>query len=1111
MTEQSRVRKNSASKLKGGLLNERLEMSGIGLGNPIGYAPENSESANTSGVFTDRSGYTESASISVNHDKSHYSQDQSSIENNYHENSIDPRNESQEAHLHEFQPPMSSAFTKLRGYDGSKASVGHNPEQSSMETTKEESSSMLDQSSSQLVSDNDRSQLNVSTSSIGSMINPLAIDSPVRGRSIDEKDDASNEKKNGESALSSISSAESPGGFIPGAGEDIDMGQGVSPARKIAGSSSSSRRDRGGPDGLARVPYRHSASGFMSLFGSTAPGEENGSADVDDHAHRLTMGTGGPDASPFRRRRSEPSGSGMPLRSIRTSPTSAESSEVWPSQWEQNGIDDKDDSDPSMGPTRATQMLRFTPTAPSSTSQLRRAAGSPTPSSVMLDKSGMLSGSLSNLSVSHVRGTRKTGAKNGTSKDHIKDHMYYSSEDELPEPRGSRRPRSPVIPFGSSSFNEALGNASGTLDEMSGDQRISVGQGISVGSVTCYDSALGVAAVGDDARSTPATKGGAPTAFESIDLGTPVAVSGSPALLDLGSDNPIGDRRGSAFDAERDVVICAGSEKRGDIFRRSSGPSVFGNTGIKDGNNHEDRVTPRSKPRSRSATGAHGSIGESKHRDGSPPAPARPLPDQSAFDRNFSGRIDQIASPVCPATPMRTPTWSHDGDRSRDRSSRGSHGKGSLDSAIPPMPALMRTDSLQTNKVLSQSDALGELHGGSVDFKRDFIDEGLLGSGTFADVYRARQKEDGKLYAVKKVKRQFRSKKDRDWLLNEVRSLMGVGLTPCKYIVQFVRAWQDDGYFYVQIELAGRGTLRDLLLKSSMAKQTIPDETLWHVIHDVASGLRHIHSCGLVHLDIKPANLLIGNDGVVKIGDFGTASQVGEGEDGREGDTRYMAPELLQSSDRQPPADLFSLGLSLYEIGLPFIDAGSWQDAGQGATHGEGDAKSSLGTDKLCLNYFSSSSTSKDGSCLPLEGTLWHVLREGKADPLPGRSRPLLRVIAACMEPVATVRPLTSALLELPEVADAERGADPTLLSATSRLLAVPTAPLRVHGLPPSFSTESRCTRPGSLPKLHVDLPSLNSATDPDRAFTPTMQGGGYYFSPTFPPPTTTTTGGDTK
>jgi serine/threonine protein kinase len=365
-----------------------------------------------------------------------------------------------------------------------------------------------------------------------------------------------------------------------------------------------------------------------------------------------------------------------------------------------------------------------------------------------------------------------------------------------------------------------------------------------------------------------------------------------------------------------------------------------------------------------------------------------------------------------------------------------------------------------------------------VDFKRDFVDEGLLGSGTFADVYRARERVDNKLYAVKKVKRQFRSKRDRDWLLNEVRSLMQVGETPCENIVQFVRAWQDDGYFYVQIELAARGTLRDLMLKTTLAQCAIPDSTLWHVIHDVACGLRHIHASGLVHLDIKPDNLLISAHGTIKIGDFGTASQVGAGEDGREGDTRYMAPELLQSSDRYPPADLFSLGLTLYEVGLPLA-----VPSGAGNGNGNGNGLNVLGTNRPLAHY----NGGAVDSYLPSEGPLWHVLREGRADPLPNRTLALMQVVASCMAPAARDRPTTQALLSLPEVVATEDDADPTLLSAQSRLLASQGEYGTIVGRPPSAGQPG-----GDASASAVDLLAMTGGNSSSSS----GGGGGYNYPP---------------
>lgn len=200
-----------------------------------------------------------------------------------------------------------------------------------------------------------------------------------------------------------------------------------------------------------------------------------------------------------------------------------------------------------------------------------------------------------------------------------------------------------------------------------------------------------------------------------------------------------------------------------------------------------------------------------------------------------------------------------------------------------------------SNKLLvSQVEAYDNVN---VSFQRDFIDEGLLGSGTFADVFRVRQRrilggtEDdgmGKHFAVKKSRRPFRSKKDREWLLNEVRTMKRIGHQHNDYIIKLVRAWQEGGFFYVQIDLAERGTLKDLMLDLNMAGLRVPDNTVWHVLHDVSAGLHHIHSCGMVHLDVKPANLLLAEGGIVKIGDFGMAVERGCGEDGHEGDTRCV-------------------------------------------------------------------------------------------------------------------------------------------------------------------------------------------------------------------------------
>jgi Protein kinase domain len=226
----------------------------------------------------------------------------------------------------------------------------------------------------------------------------------------------------------------------------------------------------------------------------------------------------------------------------------------------------------------------------------------------------------------------------------------------------------------------------------------------------------------------------------------------------------------------------------------------------------------------------------------------RPLPDQTAFDRGLCS--PRNASPVlltatpsrpCPATPMRTPSWGADrgGLDSEDQFSERSS------SSAMSQVAHTRISSLTQNKVfISLSDSISTA---DVSFHRDFIHEGFLGAGSFAEVYMAREK-DGKVYAVKKNKRPFRSIKDRNILIDEVTIMKKLGESPCVHLVRLIRAWQEDGYFFVQIELAERGTLRDLLTATAASGKTLSESTVWHIAHDVAKGLQHVHNCGIVHL-----------------------------------------------------------------------------------------------------------------------------------------------------------------------------------------------------------------------------------------------------------------------
>jgi len=91
-------------------------------------------------------------------------------------------------------------------------------------------------------------------------------------------------------------------------------------------------------------------------------------------------------------------------------------------------------------------------------------------------------------------------------------------------------------------------------------------------------------------------------------------------------------------------------------------------------------------------------------------------------------------------------------------------------------------------------------------------------------------------------------------------------------------------------------------------------DALYDVIMQIASGLHHIHHLGIIHLDLKPSNILVSDDGQAKIMDFGVAIESHQVFDRRiRGTLQYMAPEVLKQDRVDSRADLYALGMTLYE------------------------------------------------------------------------------------------------------------------------------------------------------------------------------------------------------
>ncbi|BFZ65134.1 mitosis inhibitor protein kinase swe1 [Saitoella coloradoensis] len=200
-----------------------------------------------------------------------------------------------------------------------------------------------------------------------------------------------------------------------------------------------------------------------------------------------------------------------------------------------------------------------------------------------------------------------------------------------------------------------------------------------------------------------------------------------------------------------------------------------------------------------------------------------------------------------------------------------------------------------------------------------FTNVELMGEGEFSEVYSVQERDDGGFvkYAVKKTKYPFIGPKDRARRLEEVEILKLLGQH--EHIVTLIDSWEQAGHLYIQTELCENGSL-DVFLQEQGRIARLDEFRVWKVLTELALGLKHIHDMGVLHLDLKPANVFITFEGTLKIGDFGMATRwPAERGVEREGDREYIAPEVLSYQQYDKPADVFSLGLIMLEIAANIV------------------------------------------------------------------------------------------------------------------------------------------------------------------------------------------------
>jgi serine/threonine protein kinase len=185
-----------------------------------------------------------------------------------------------------------------------------------------------------------------------------------------------------------------------------------------------------------------------------------------------------------------------------------------------------------------------------------------------------------------------------------------------------------------------------------------------------------------------------------------------------------------------------------------------------------------------------------------------------------------------------------------------------------------------------------------------------LGGGGVGEVYSARDRQLGRIVALKFLRPEKISALSAERLMREARTLSGLNHPN---IVTVHEVIQSASGLAIVMELVEGVSLRTL------SGKPLSDDRVIDLGQQTARALRTAHAHGIVHGDIKPENIHVRTDGYVKVLDFGLARQVAADDEMfayglTTGTLRYMSPEQVRGEPLTPASDIFSFGLILYEL-----------------------------------------------------------------------------------------------------------------------------------------------------------------------------------------------------
>ena len=187
---------------------------------------------------------------------------------------------------------------------------------------------------------------------------------------------------------------------------------------------------------------------------------------------------------------------------------------------------------------------------------------------------------------------------------------------------------------------------------------------------------------------------------------------------------------------------------------------------------------------------------------------------------------------------------------------------------------------------------------------------GKIGTGGMADVYKARDHKLNRFVAVKVLKAEFRE--DKAFITKFRAEAQAAAGLAHPNIVNIYDVGEEKGVYFIVMELVEGITLKEYIAKKG--RLAVREAT--SIAIQVSQGLEAAHNSGIIHRDVKPQNIIISTDGKVKVTDFGIARAATNNTISTAvmGSVHYTSPEQARGGYSDAKSDIYSLGITLYEM-----------------------------------------------------------------------------------------------------------------------------------------------------------------------------------------------------